>query len=111
MARVLNAGYDKYWQAAPAANTLTDLVTAGAKQGVNVTSVKVTNLDGSDRIVTIEIAPLGVAHATAHTFHQESITAGTSKDIDIGIYLKPTDVLRVKSAVGSTSVAFTATGR
>lgn len=91
-------------QLRPAAATTSDLYTVPASTRTLISSVIVANDDSAATTIRIMLAPLGAADATVHRVVADApINANTTVGFTLGVTLKATDKVRVRSASGNVN--------
>jgi hypothetical protein len=92
-------------QSAPAATTLTDILTIAAATECVISSVVVCNRDASATTFRVSVAPNGAADANEqYLYYDVPIPANDTFIATVGITLDATDVIRVYA--GNTRLSF-----
>lgn len=91
-------------QAAPAANTDTDLYTVPASTNTTVSTITVANRGASTAQIRIAVRPGGAAIANQHYLYFDlDVSANDTFATTIGITMEATDVITVRATTADTS--------
>lgn len=87
----------------PAAATTTAAYTVPASTRTLISTIVIAN-DGAAAIARVTVAPLGAADATSQRIVPDvAVPAATVVGLTLGVTLKATDVVRVRSDTGNVN--------